>query len=66
MSTTDIWRTADLLLRAEGREADAVAHSLALAWTREGHPERACAWLNVARAITEFQRATLEHGESVN
>lgn len=66
MTQSDIWRTADLLIRTEGEDANLVAENLALAWTQEGNADRAFTWFSIARAIETFLRSEPAEGEAVH
>ena len=66
MKETDIWRTANEMIREYGVEAESCARFRAEKLREEGIPDGAQEWQSIAEAIAELKRHPPESDESVN
>jgi len=66
MNETDLWRTANDMIREYGAEAESCARFRADKLRDEGIPDGALEWQRVADAIAELKRHTPESDETVN
>ena len=62
----DIYRTANVLIREHGDEADLVASMRADSFLEDGDIEGSAIWKRVLRAVKEIQRDEPREGEAVN
>ncbi len=65
-SDLDIYRTASVLIREHGDEADFVAAQRADSFLEDGDVDGSAIWKRVLAAIKEIQREEPEEGEAVN
>ncbi len=65
-SDIDIYRTASVLIREHGEEADFVAAQRADSFLDAGDMDGLAAWKRVLAAIKEIQREEPREGEVVN
>lgn len=65
-SDLDIYRTASVLIREHGDEADLVAAQRADSFFEAGDVDGSATWRRVLRAIMEIQREEPHEGEAVN
>ncbi len=65
-SEIDIYRTASVLIRDYGDEADLVAAMRADSFLDDGDVEGLAVWKRVLEAIKEIQRPEPREGEAVN
>jgi hypothetical protein len=65
-SDLDIYRTASVLIREHGEEANLVAAQRADSFLEAGDIEGCSVWKRVLRAIKEIQREEPRDGEAVN
>ena len=65
-SALDIYRTASVLIREHGDEADLVAAERADSFLEAGDVDGSAVWRRVLRAIKEIQRQEPHEGEKVN
>jgi hypothetical protein len=65
-SDLDIYRTASVLIREHGEEADLVAAQRADSFFEVGDIDGSAIWRRVLRAIMEIRREKPHAGEAVN
>ncbi len=65
-SDLDIYRTASVLIREHGDEANFVAAQRADSFLEDGDVDGSAIWKRVLAAIKEIQREEPEEGEAVN
>jgi hypothetical protein len=65
-SDLDIYRTASVLIREHGDEADLVAAQRADSFLEAGDMEGSAVWRRVLKAIKEIRREEPREGEAVN
>jgi len=65
-SDLDIYRTASVLIREHGDEADLVAAQRADSFLEAGDMAGSAVWRRVLKAINEIRREKRYEGESVN
>jgi hypothetical protein len=65
-SGLDIYRTASVLIREHGDEADLVAAQRADCFLEAGDVDGQMIWKRVLKAIKEIQREVPRDGEAVN
>ena len=65
-SDLDIYRTANVLIREHGDEADLVAAMRADSFLGDGDVDGSAIWKRVLAAIKEIQRGEPREGEAVN
>ena len=65
-SDLDIYRTAGVLIREHGDEADLVAAQRADEFLEKGDMEGSAVWRRVLKAIKEIRREEPREGEAVN
>jgi hypothetical protein len=65
-SDLDIYRTASVLIREHGDEADLVAAQRADSFLEAGDVDGQIIWKRVLKAIKEIRRQEPREGESVN
>ena len=65
-SDLDIYRTASVLIREHGEEADLVAAMRADSFLEDGDVDGSAIWKRVLKAIKEIQREAPRDGEAVN
>jgi len=65
-SDLDIYRTASVLIREHGDEADLVAAQRADKFLKDGDMAGSAAWRRVLKAIKEIWREEPREGEAVN
>jgi hypothetical protein len=65
-SDLDIYRTASVLIREHGEEADFVAAQRADSFLEAGDIDGQMIWKRVLAAVKEIQREEPEEGEAVN
>jgi hypothetical protein len=65
-SDLDIYRTASVLIREHGEEADFVAAQRADGFLEAGDIDGQMIWKRVLAAVKEIQREEPEEGEAVN
>jgi len=65
-SDLDIYRTASVLIREHGDEADLVAAQRADKFLEDGDMDGSTVWRRVLKAIKEIRREEPRKGEAVN
>jgi hypothetical protein len=65
-SDLDIYRTASVLIREHGDEADLVAAQRADEFLEKGDMDGSAVWRRVLKAINEIRREEPHEGEAVN
>jgi hypothetical protein len=65
-SDLDIYRTASVLIREHGDEADLVAAQRADSFLEAGDVDGQMIWKRVLKAVKEIQREEPHEGEAVN
>ena len=65
-SDLDIYRTASVLIKEHGEEADLVAAQRADGFLEAGNMAGSAVWRRVLKAIKEIWREEPEEGEAVN
>jgi hypothetical protein len=65
-SDLDIYRTASVLIREHGDEADFVAAQRADSFLEAGDIDGQMIWKRVLKAVKEIQRQAPREGEAVN
>jgi hypothetical protein len=65
-SDLDIYRTANVLIREHGDEADFVAAQRADSFLEAGDIDGSAVWKRVLKAIKEIHREEPKEGEAVN
>jgi hypothetical protein len=65
-SDLDIYRTANVLIREHGDEADLVAAQRADSFLEAGDLDGCAVWKRVLKAIKEIRRVEPREGEAVN
>ena len=65
-SDLDIYRTASVLIREHGDEADLVAAQRADSFLGAGDVDGCSVWKRVLKAVKEIQREEPHQGETVN
>ncbi len=65
-SDLDIYRTASVLIREHGEEADLVAAMRADSFLDDGDIDGSAIWKRVLKAIKDIQRQEPREGEKVN
>ena len=65
-SDLDIYRTASILIREHGEEADLVAAQRADKFLEDGDMAGSAVWRRVLKAVKEIQREEPGEGEAVN
>jgi hypothetical protein len=65
-SDLDIYRTASVLIREHGDEADLVAAERADGFLEAGDIDGSMVWKRVLKAVKEIQKQEPEEGEAVN
>lgn len=66
ISDLDIYRTASVLIREHGNEADLVAAMRADSFLEAGDIDGSAVWKRVLKAIKEIRREERREGEVVN
>ena len=66
MNEIDIWRTAHLLIKQYGEDAVSAAAGRADAMFATGDKLGGAIWLQIVRAIGDFERRRPRAGEAVN
>ena len=66
MDEIDIWRTAHLLITQHGEDAVSAAAGRADAMFATGDKPGGAVWLQILRAISDFERRKPRAGEAVN
>ena len=65
-SDLDIYRTASVLIREHGDEADLVAAMRADSFLDDGDIDGSAIWKRVLKAVKEIQKQEPREGEAVN